>query len=98
MAGQPDEPCRAGPALLGGTGCGQQDGAGGGGLRLRCHTPLGWYAGRAHPADGSALLAADSSAGVTCVACHRMVSPFTPLPSAPPDEAAERDAALRVLR
>jgi glucose/arabinose dehydrogenase len=68
---------------------------GAGDFCLRCHTPRGWYAGRAHPADGSALLAADLSAGVTCVACHRMVSPFTPPPSATPDEAAERDAALR---
>lgn len=42
---------------------------------LRCHTPQAWLAGRSHPADGSALTAADVADGVSCALCHRLVDP-----------------------
>jgi hypothetical protein len=58
---------------------------------LRCHTPLGWFAGRSHPGDGSVLTATDLAAGVACETCHRMVDPR---PSAT-DEAAAYDVAVR---
>ncbi len=44
---------------------------------LRCHTPRGLFAGRATPADGSAL-DRDDLMGVTCAVCHRLVDPRTP--------------------
>jgi hypothetical protein len=37
----------------------------------RCHAPAGWLAGRAMPADGSALTPEDLE-GVTCAFCHRL--------------------------
>jgi len=41
---------------------------------LRCHAPRGFLAGRALPADGSAL-DSDDLMGVTCAVCHRLVDP-----------------------
>jgi uncharacterized repeat protein (TIGR01451 family) len=58
---------------------------------LRCHTAKGWLEGRSHPADGSALQAADIGNGVACNLCHRLVSP---IPSTE-DEAASIDPAIR---
>ena len=58
---------------------------------LRCHTPMGWYAGRSSPADGSALSPEDIGAGVACEVCHRMVDP---VPGAN-DEVAGIDAGIR---
>jgi len=58
---------------------------------LRCHTPKGWYAGRSHPADGSALEPEDINSGVACALCHRMVDP---IPSTS-DEAVLLDQAIR---
>jgi mono/diheme cytochrome c family protein len=59
---------------------------------LRCHTPKGWYEGRSHPADGSALQTEDINSGVACALCHRMVDP---VPSTTNDEAVELDQAIR---
>lgn len=59
---------------------------------LRCHTPRGWFGGRSHPADGSALESSDLSAGVACETCHRMVDPE---PSGGDAAAVARDAAIR---
>jgi uncharacterized repeat protein (TIGR01451 family) len=67
------------------------DAPGSGEYCLRCHTPKGWYAGRSHPADGSALAAEDISSGVACALCHRMVDPVPSLT----DEAVELDEAIR---
>ena len=58
---------------------------------LRCHTAKGWLERRSHPADGSALQAADISNGVACNLCHRLVDP---VPS-PMDEATNIDLAIR---
>jgi hypothetical protein len=57
-----------------------QDAAGSGEYCMRCHTPGAWLAGRATPADGSALdpLQGDLD-GVNCNVCHRLVDPhYTP--------------------
>ncbi|GIV74895.1 MULTISPECIES: PQQ-dependent sugar dehydrogenase [Caldilinea] len=59
---------------------------------LRCHTPRGWFSGRSHPADGSALESTDLVAGVACETCHRMVDPE---PSGGDAAASARDAAIR---
>lgn len=59
---------------------------------LRCHTPRGWFGGRSHPADGSALESTDLAAGVACETCHRMVDPE---PSGGDAAAIARDAAIR---
>ena len=69
----------------------QNDAVDAGEYCLRCHAPKGWYEGRSDPADGSALLAEDISAGVACEVCHRMVDP---IPGAN-DEATDHDAVVR---
>lgn len=61
---------------------------------LRCHTPLGWLAGRSTVADGQALLPGDIESGVACAVCHRMVDPAPDISSFP-DEAWERDINIR---
>lgn len=53
-------------------------------LCLRCHAPAGWLAGRATPADGSALTWTDYE-GVSCHLCHRLVDPI-PSPENPPED------------
>ena len=58
---------------------------------LRCHTPKGWFEGRSHPADGSALQAEDINSGVACALCHRMVDPV----ASTTDEAVILDNAIR---
>jgi hypothetical protein len=58
---------------------------------LRCHTPKGWYAGRSHSSDGSALEPEDISSGVACALCHRLVDP---IPSTT-DEAILLDETIR---
>ncbi len=58
---------------------------------LRCHTTKGWYAGRSHPADGSALEPEDINSGVACDLCHRLVDP---VPSTT-DETVQLDEAIR---
>jgi hypothetical protein len=73
----------------------EQDMPGAGDYCLRCHTPKGWFEGRSHPADGSALLPQDIGAGVACEVCHRAVSPAHSTSSA--DQAAQRDATIRSL-
>jgi uncharacterized repeat protein (TIGR01451 family) len=67
------------------------DAPGAGEYCLRCHTAKGWLQGRSHPPDGSGLLPADISNGVTCALCHRLVDP---LPSTM-DEAAAIDQSIR---
>ncbi len=52
---------------------------------LRCHTPKGWLEGRSHPADGSALQGQDTSNGVACAVCHRMVDPRPTASGGAPD-------------
>ncbi|MBK8045991.1 MAG: hypothetical protein IPK16_01955 [Anaerolineales bacterium] len=69
----------------------EQDAPGSGDYCLRCHTPKGWFEGRSHPTDGSALNAVDIQSGISCAFCHRMVAPK---PSQT-DEAANYDAAVR---
>ncbi|GAB4421703.1 MAG: hypothetical protein Fur0044_19350 [Anaerolineae bacterium] len=58
---------------------------------LRCHTPKGWFEGRSHPADGSALQSGDIHAGVACEICHRMVDPI----ASTNDQAANFDDDIR---
>jgi hypothetical protein len=58
---------------------------------LKCHTPKGWYEGRSHPPDGSALQTEDINSGVACALCHRAVDP---LPSTT-DEAVGLDQVIR---
>ena len=53
---------------------------------MRCHTPGGFLAGRATPADGSALIAQDFD-GVSCHTCHRQVDPVAD-PLNPPEDTA----------
>lgn len=60
-------------------------------LCLRCHMPTGWYAGRSHPSDGSALNQNDIANGVPCNLCHRMVDN---IPSTT-DETSTIDLAIR---
>lgn len=55
-----------------------QDVPGVGEFCLRCHTPRAFFAGRARPADGSALKDSDLD-GVSCVVCHRLVDPHSPV-------------------
>jgi uncharacterized repeat protein (TIGR01451 family) len=58
---------------------------------LRCHTPSGWFEGRSHPADGSALQDDDINNGVACALCHRMVDPV----ASTDDEAVAIDQGIR---
>jgi hypothetical protein len=53
-----------------------QDRPGGGDFCLRCHSPVGWLAGRSNPTDGSALTASDRQ-GVQCDFCHQLVDPLS---------------------
>jgi hypothetical protein len=62
------------PLFWAATAIADQDFPGAGDLCLRCHTPLGWLAGRSTPTDGAALTAADFD-GVSCHVCHRMTDP-----------------------
>ncbi len=73
----------------------EEDVPGSGDYCLRCHAPKGWFEGRSHPADGSALLPQDIKAGVACEVCHRAVSPAPSSNSS--DQAAQRDATIRSL-
>ena len=59
---------------------------------LRCHTPSGWFEGRSHPVDGSALQDNDINNGVACALCHRMVDSV----ASTDDEAVSIDLAIRV--
>ncbi|MFT3685000.1 MAG: multiheme c-type cytochrome [Phycisphaerales bacterium] len=43
-------------------------------LCLRCHTPMGWFQGRAGANDGSSIDPLDTE-GVSCSICHRAVDP-----------------------
>ncbi len=58
----------------------EQDFDGSGDLCLRCHTPLGWLAGRSTPTDGSSLSPASDSDGVECDLCHRLTDPVAQAP------------------
>ncbi len=49
----------------------EQDFDGSGDYCLRCHSPLGWFAGRSTPTDGSKLRSDDAD-GVNCDTCHMM--------------------------
>ena len=62
------------PLFWAATAISDQDFPGAGDLCLRCHTPLGWLAGRSSPTDGAALTAADFD-GVSCHVCHRLTDP-----------------------
>jgi hypothetical protein len=62
------------PLYWAATAIADQDFPGAGDLCLRCHTPLGWLAGRSMPTDGAALTAADFD-GVSCHVCHRVTDP-----------------------
>lgn len=75
-----------------------QDAAFAGDVCLRCHTPIGWTAGRSTPTDGSGLGGVydpgnqayefpDDFEGVSCCVCHRMVDPQN-APGAPARDAA----------
>jgi len=52
----------------------EQDYDGAGDFCLRCHSPLGWFAGRSTPTDGSKLRTDDAD-GVNCDTCHMMTNP-----------------------
>ena len=62
------------PLFWAATAVAEQDFPGAGDLCLRCHTPLGWLAGRSTPTDGSALITDDFD-GVSCHLCHRLTDP-----------------------
>ncbi|MFN8467032.1 MAG: PQQ-dependent sugar dehydrogenase [Caldilineaceae bacterium] len=72
----------------------EQDVPGSGDYCLRCHSPKGWFEGRSHPTDGSALQGADLSSGIACEVCHRAVSPAPSAAGADP-AAVQRDAVIR---
>ncbi len=63
------------PLFWGAMAVAEQDFDGSGDLCLRCHTPVGWTAGRSTPTDGSALDPVNDVDGVACDACHRMTNP-----------------------
>lgn len=46
-------------------------------LCLRCHTPMGWFAGNSIRSDGTQLTPQEISNGVSCHICHRMVDPYS---------------------
>lgn len=73
----------------------EQDVPGSGDYCLRCHVPKGWFEGRSHPSDGTALVAQDFKAGVACEVCHRAVAPAPA--TSPADQAATHDATVRAL-
>lgn len=52
----------------------EQDLDGAGDLCLRCHSTVGWLAGRSTPTDGSGLTAGDAG-GVECDFCHKLTNP-----------------------
>jgi hypothetical protein len=58
----------------------EQDFDGSGDLCLRCHTPLGWLAGRSTPTDGSGLSPSSDSDGVECDLCHQLTDPVAVAP------------------
>jgi hypothetical protein len=62
------------PIFLASLAIAEQDAPGSGDLCLRCHTPKGWLEERSIPTNGSALTDADRD-GVTCHACHKLVTP-----------------------
>ncbi len=66
------------------------DAPGAGEYCLRCHAPRGWFEGRSHPPDGTALTPTDITDGIACNLCHRMVDPQ---PSG--GELASTDIAIR---
>ena len=43
---------------------------------MRCHSPVGWLAGRSKPGVGSLLTARDRE-GIQCDFCHQLVDPMT---------------------
>jgi len=53
----------------------EQDFDGSGDLCIRCHSTTGWFEGRSHPTDGSALKTSTDSDGVDCEFCHLMTNP-----------------------
>jgi hypothetical protein len=63
-----------------------QDMEGIGTFCIKCHSPGGWLAGNATPADGSALTTIDLD-GVNCNACHRLVDPIFERGNPSEDEA-----------
>jgi uncharacterized repeat protein (TIGR01451 family) len=58
---------------------------------LRCHTPMGWLAGRSSQPDGSSLTLQDLRNGISCSLCHRMVDTV----ASPGDEASAIDSGIR---
>jgi len=58
---------------------------------LRCHTPMGWLAGRSSQPDGSSLTNQDIRNGISCSVCHRMIDPV----ASTNDEAVTIDAGIR---
>ena len=65
----------------------EQDAPSSGDQCLRCHTPVGWMAGRCQPTDGSQLNPQDRQ-GVACAVCHQMVDPDYEEGVSPPEDAA----------
>lgn len=51
-----------------------QDAPASGDYCLRCHSPIGWIAGRCNPTDATLIGGVDRD-GVSCDVCHRMVDP-----------------------
>ena len=44
---------------------------------IRCHSPMGWFAGNSEDASGQSLTGTDYD-GVQCDYCHRLVDPLNP--------------------
>ncbi len=63
----------------------EQDAASSGDFCLRCHTPMGWLAGRSNPTSGLALTDQDLES-VSCHFCHLMVDPDHDASDPPVDE------------
>lgn len=62
------------PLFLASMAVANQDFQNAGNFCIRCHSPRAFLAGRAMPADGSALEDSDKW-GITCDFCHRLVDP-----------------------
>lgn len=65
----------------------EQDAPSSGDQCLRCHTPVGWMAGRCQPTDGSQLNPQDRQ-GVACAVCHQLVDPNYEEGVSPPEDVA----------
>lgn len=74
-----------------------QDAALAGEVCIRCHSPIGWLAGRSASGRFEDLLSGDLD-GVTCHVCHRLVDPVTRADSPSEDTAIVAGLAVAGAR